>query len=127
MGLLNMFDSKKENPFFTKLKNLNSKQNFAGKIVKAYYLGGVVYNDENYENVMQAISESSLDVFFENNTYNTQENNIELYWIDDDKEQIKILVLLDPVELYENEKVLEIVPSTNDFTGKVTKAQQIYP
>ena len=127
MGLLNIFGSKQENPFFTKLKKLNSKQNFAHRIERAFFLGGVVYTAKNYDNLINAISSNELGIFLENNTYDTQRDNIELYWLEDDGHQAKILVILDPLELYGKEEILNTIPSTVDFLGSVFKKQQIYP
>jgi hypothetical protein len=123
----NWFNAKKASSFFAKLKGLNAKQKFADKIEKAYYLGGVVYNDENYTNVLQAVYNNTLDEFLKTRSYNTQQDNIELYWVKDDKDESKILLVLDPVELYESEKVLEIISSTNDYWINLSGAQLIYP
>jgi hypothetical protein len=127
MGLLKMFSSKEENPFFTKLKKLNSKQNFAHRIERAFFLGGVVYTNKNYENLVNAISSNELGIFLENNAYDTQRDNIELYWMADDTGQAKILVILDPLELYDKEEILNTIPSTDSFLDGIITKQQIYP
>jgi len=116
-----------ENPLYVKLNRINSKVQFATKIVKAFYLGGTVYSDENHARLLQAVRESSLNSFLENNPYDTQEDNIELYWIEDDRNDTKIIVVLDFLELYESERILHVLPSTNHFVKNVNKAEQINP
>lgn len=127
MSIFNLFDRKKENPYFTKLKNLNLKQNFVNSIVQAYYLGGVVYNNENYKNIIQAVQERRLSEFFQNGSYDSKQDNIELYWVRDNQEHINIIVVFDPVELYENEEILKVIPSVDDFWNDISGAESIYP
>lgn len=122
----NLLNSKQENPFFTKLKILYAKQDFSGTIESAYYLGGVVYSNENYINLVQAVADNTLNDFLEKKFYDTQEDNIELYWIKDHGLQSKVVIILDPSELYESEQILDVIASTNDYWSDVSCAQQIY-
>ena len=123
-----MFKNKKVDPFYVKLKKLNHRHNFVDRINSAYYLGGVVYSNENYEKILQAISQNGLNVFFEENLYNTRKDNIELFWVNDENKLSKIIIILDPVELYENEEILKIIVApSSDLMNMLTMARQIYP
>ena len=128
MNLFSMFKNKKVDPFYVKLKKLNHRHNFVDRINSAYYLGGVVYSNENYEKILQAISQNGLNVFFEENLYNTRKDNIELFWVNDENKLSKIIIILDPVELYENEEILKIIVApSSDLMNMLTMARQIYP
>ena len=59
--------------------------------------------------------------------YNTQENNIELYLVEDDAEQSRLIIILDPVELYNREELLKVIPCNMTLLEGLEETQQIYP
>jgi hypothetical protein len=125
MNWKTIFDGEKENPFFTKLKKVNSREKFADKIISAFYLGGLVYSKENHEKILKAISANELSPFLKEAIYNTLENNLELYYIQEASGQAKIIVIVDYLELYQNEEVIEVIPCNGYLNIPV--GEKIYP
>ena len=85
-----------------------------------------MFSSEGSELVEEAIFQNRLKTFLEGVSYNAQEDNIELYLIEDELNQVKVIVVWDPVELYSQEKVLKIIPGSYSLVDEVA-AEQIYP
>lgn len=127
MKALNNFFRKEQNPLFAKLKKLNHKHSFAKSFEKAFYLGGFVYTSENYERAIKAISEGTLICLLNEVQYNTLEDNVEFYLVQDEKRYYKIVAILDPVELYQREEVLDVIDCKDTSMYDQDHLQQIYP
>ena len=121
-----MFKKRTEDPFYEKLKDINKREPFAAIIKKAFYLGGFVFSSQGAELVEEAILQNRLKIFLEDISYNIREDNIELYLIEDELNQVKVIVIRDPVELYNQEKVLKIIPGSYSLVDEVA-SKQIYP
>jgi hypothetical protein len=110
MKWLNFIKKKKENPFFTKLKGLIPLSIKLKDIKSIFYVGGIAYSESDYEKVKTAILENELDSFLKRVVYDVHHDNIELYLVEDKADNQVILLLFDPVELYQKEQILEIIP-----------------
>lgn len=95
---------------------------------KIYYLGGVVYTKENLNEVLKSINENKLISFFEKNSYNTLEDNIELYYIlSKDGKSNNLSLILSPYEFLESEQVLNIIKVDKiDFLESKQDVELIY-
>jgi hypothetical protein len=123
MAWLNFVKKEKENPFFTKLKRVLSKDIKLESIRSIYYLGGFEYSKNGYEKARAAILSGNLNSFLKSISYNVQQDNIELYLMDFGLRR-SIVMILDPVELYQRETVLDTFQIEEEL--ELSSAEKIY-
>jgi hypothetical protein len=127
MKALKRFFKREQNPFFVKLEKINCRHGFAKRIEKAFYLGGFVYSLENYERALKAVSKGKLNQFLSKVHYNTLEDNVEVFLIQNENMQYKIITILDPLELYQREEVLDMIDCRDISIYDQGNFNQIYP
>lgn len=116
MNLLSrLIKNKKQNPYYKKLSKSLVRQGFNINIKRAYFMFGIPYADTSLDEIKGAIADNRLRELKERMPYNVNVDNVELYLLEDMKDSVSIVLLLDPYELYSAENVLEIIPvvSTN--------------
>ncbi len=122
MKWINHFLEKKDvSLFFTKLKKTLSREKNHMNIIKAYFLGGFVYDLDRYRELKDAIQLNSFQKSFEALSYNVKEDNIELYFVESKENEGLLISLVAPVELYESESILDIFPCTKEDLEGVKK------
>lgn len=110
-----------ENPRYSLLKRLISKDANLKKISKGYHIGGFVYDERIYENVKSASKNGDLHRVVRELQSNTQKDNVEIYLLKNYQEEWKIVLLMDYFELYTSEEILDVLPLKEDlefFKGK---------
>jgi hypothetical protein len=121
----NLFNRKNENTFFTKVKPLILKVVRLKEIENLYYLGGFAYNEKALKNIKGLISANALESFLKENSFDSQGDNIELYFLEERSGKKSIIFILDFVELYEKEKILEVIP-VKESLSEIGSAEKIY-
>lgn len=118
---------RKKNPFYEKLKEINKRQPFLNKVKRAFYLGGFKYTSNGFEIIKNAIYQGKLNSILSEQNYDVREDNIELYLIESDLEQLNLIVIFDPYELYVGEDLIGIIPCDITVLSKVNNIEQIFP
>ena len=104
--------NKSSNLYYQKIEKLIKKKYAVDQFKSIYRLGGVEYNknskpllsDFRYEVVINALNK------FE---YNSQSDNIEFYLLSSVSNCNKLLAIIDPIELWENEMILAEIDLPN--------------
>lgn len=112
MSILNeMFrEGQTENALYSKLKYSLLKSSFEHKILKAYFLFGLPYSDENLQILKSRIfSNINFKDLVEPNRYHVTKDNVELYLVGTDDGNSYFVLLLDPYELYSEVRILEVI------------------
>lgn len=105
---------KEEDPFYIKLKKSLSKHNFTTAIKKAYFIFGLPNTVSNAEALKRSLfCSSDLKYLMATAQYDVKVDNLELYLVEDVGDRHYFIILLDPYEVFETEKVLEII-AVND-------------
>lgn len=112
---MNIFDKLfrkrgKENAYYIKLRRSLLQNKFNKEIRSAYFLLGVPNTSANLASLKKAISDNSLTMLKKTIPYDVKRDNLELYLIKDNSNNYYFIILLDPIELYEGEQVLDIMP-----------------
>ena len=118
---------KKNNPFYEKLKEINKRKPFLNKVKRAFYLGDFKYTSNGFEIIKNAIYQGKLNSILSEQNYDVREDNIELYLIESDLEQLNLIVIFDPYELYVGEDLIGIIPCDLTVLSKVNNIEQIFP
>lgn len=118
---------KKNNPFYEKLKEINKRKPFLNKVKRAFYLGDFKYTSNGFEIIKNAIYQGKLNSILSEQNYDVREDNIELYLIENDLEQLNLIVIFDPYELYVGEDLIRIIPCDITVLSKINNIEQIFP
>ncbi|WP_437922390.1 hypothetical protein [Sphingobacterium sp. LRF_L2] len=118
---------KKNNPFYEKLKAINKRKPFLDKVKRAFYLGGFKYTSDGFEIIKNAIYQCELNSILSEQNYDAREDNIELYLIESDLEEVNLIVIFDPYELYVGEDLIGIIPCDKIILSKLNNIEQIFP
>ena len=102
---------KAENAYYSKLSKSLLKKGFTNKIRTAYRLVGIPNSFENLNRLRKAILENSFNKLRNTIPFDVMRDNLELYFVEDDKNECYLVILLDPYELLESEQILEIIPT----------------
>lgn len=122
MGLREFFSRKEENPFFKKNKKV-FKAHFS-EISKIYLITTFVKDQYDSESLRTAIDQDNLLEYCKAFKFNTQADNIELYYVVEENHQ-HIMVVLDPYEVYEPQQPLKIFKDVGKVQG-VENCEVIY-
>ncbi|WP_437918748.1 hypothetical protein [Sphingobacterium sp. LRF_L2] len=118
---------KKSNPFYEKLKAINKRKPFLDKVKRAFYLGGFKYTSDGFEIIKNAIYQCELNSILSGQNYDAREDNIELYLIESDLEEVNLIVIFDPYELSAGEDLIGIIPCDKIILSKLNNIEQIFP
>jgi hypothetical protein len=108
---------KAENAYYSKLSKSLLKKGFTNKIRTAYRLVGIPNSFENLNRLRKAILENSFNKLRNTIPFDVMRDNLELYFVEDDKNECYLVILLDPYELLESEQILEIIPTNKKSFG----------
>ena len=108
---------KAENAYYSKLSKCLLKKGFTNKIRTAYRLVGIPNSFENLNRLRKAILENSFNKLRNTIPFDVMRDNLELYFVEDDKNECYLVILLDPYELLESEQILEIIPTNKKSFG----------
>ena len=115
-----------ENVYYKKLKRILKHQDIINQYTHIYFLGAFEYNDENYDKYKE-LETAALIKFLSATKYNAQRDNVEIFLIKNTHSQSTyLLTLLDPVELYSPEQILDITISP-DLDLVDLNYEQIFP
>lgn len=114
-----------QSPYYKKLKRVLDSQKLISKYNKIYYLGGFEYSDSIHTQFKEYLDTGKLKEFLENAKYNAQGDNIEIYLIENNETNF-LLALLDPLELFGGEQILDIIKSPRIKLEEV-KHELVYP
>jgi hypothetical protein len=102
--------AKSSNPFFKKISKVLKSQDRIKSYSTVAFLGGFEFSDESYETCKKLISDNKLKEAINVASYNTQADNIEIYYFEDIKsEKYYLLLLYDPAELLISETIMDII------------------
>lgn len=122
-----MFDRQDKNIYYKKIEKLLRKQGLSHNMIEAYMLGGSVYSLENYDKALIAIKQNTFKNFLDTIAFDTQKDNMEFYLINYKSEKSKLIIVYDPFELYEPERILKILPYCEDLNAQGISTEKIYP
>jgi len=103
---------KAENAYYSKLSKSLIKRGFTNKVRTAYRLLGIPNSFENLDKLKRAILANRLKDLRDTTPFDVMRDNLELYLVEDDKNECYFVILLDPYELLESEQILEIIPTS---------------
>lgn len=98
----------KLSPFYSKLSKAIDRSDLQIDVEQAFYLGGFKYDEEIYQSLIEALNGRNFDKTFLKLNYDAQSDNIELYFVKDTEGNGHLVVMFDPVELYQPEEVLNV-------------------
>ncbi len=110
MNLINALLRKKENPYYIKLRNCLLRQKITYQMSKAYFLFGLAYHENIISEIKNAINNNELKKVKNSSTYDVTKDNVELYLLQDNNENLLIVILLDYYELTTPEKIIDAIP-----------------
>ena len=124
MNILNKLINslRNENPYYTKLKKALLRQKFQINIKAAYFLFGIPDSEMNLKMIKKDNSENALSEINKLIFYDIKMDNIEIYFVEDIYNKFYLILLKDPVELWEAETIIEIIP----VKSKEYKMESIY-
>lgn len=126
MNLLKkLFKKRNISPRYTILTKALEKSKYKLSIKRAFYLGGFEYKEENYRATLNVLKKD-LNSELANLKYNAKADNVELYMAESEDGNKYMIFLYDPVELYHNERILEI-QQVNAIATPLSNQEQIYP
>jgi hypothetical protein len=100
-----------KSPLYRKLCRCLQERQFRCRIQSVYYLFCVPYCAENVHIIQEAVGDAkSLEELREKSQYDVQTDTIEIYFLVDAEDNRFFILLLDPVEFSEKERVLAIIP-----------------
>ncbi len=119
-----LIHKQRRNPLLKKIERFLAASDLKNNLAEIFYIGGCEYNEESYKQMLLAISSNNLRLFFDRIAYDTQKDDLELYLLKYKSAEPKLVILLDPFELFETERILNILPATEklDLLG-----EKIYP
>ncbi|MBN9352314.1 MAG: hypothetical protein J0H55_16670 [Chitinophagaceae bacterium] len=109
-SLSKLIKKKKQNPYYKKLSEVLTKQGINIDIKRAYFMFGIPYTDTSLDEIKVAIADNRLNELKKRMPYNVNVDNVELYLLEDVNDNVSVVLLLDPYELYSAENILEIIP-----------------
>jgi hypothetical protein len=77
---------------------------------KAYFLFGLAYHENIISEIKNAINNNELKKVKNSSTYDVTKDNVELYLLQDNNENLLIVILLDYYELTTPEKIIDAIP-----------------
>lgn len=95
-----------ENPYFKIFKQVFPKD-VDFKESKVFYLKSFEYNDSNMELFERNIESSDFNIVLEKLQYNSQTNNVEIYYVINPDGKNVIYMLSDPFEVFEREYLMK--------------------
>ena len=99
-----------DDPFFIKLLSVLKSQSEIQSYDRIFFLGGFEFSDSAYKKCRELIIENKLTEAVTVTNYNAQSDNVEMYYFEDKKHSRHYLLLLyDPVELFDSEHILDIL------------------
>ena len=119
MGILDKFFKKEkaENVYYSKLSKSLLRKGFRAKIKTAYRLLGIPNSTENLNRLKGAILENGLKQLRDTTPFDVMRDNLELYFVEDDRNECYFIILLDPYELLEGEQILEVISTSHKNLG----------
>ena len=118
--------SKKENSFFTLFKQAFPKS-FDFNESEVYHVKSFEYSDSNLYLVDKNIFNSNLIDILEDLEYNTQSDNIGMYYVVNSEGLSSMYLIYDPFELLSNERILKQYNGfVDDLIMKLNTVQRIY-
>ena len=102
----NIFGRKKENPFLIIFRQVSPK-NFDFDNSNLYHIKSFEYTNENMQAFDKNIKKKNLYDILNKLNYNSQSNNVSVYYSSNSESQNKIYLVSDPLELYEKEYIME--------------------
>lgn len=100
-----LFDSKKENPFFTIFKQTFPKGTDFSQS-KVYHIKSFQDTDSNMELFEKKKFDKDFYMILDGLEYNSQTNNIGMYYVINSEGNGTVYLLSDPVELWEKESII---------------------
>ena len=107
--LYNIF-KKKENPFYTIFKQVIPKEIDLGNS-RVYHIKSFEFTDSNMKMFYENMDKNDFYNILDKLEYNSQSNNVALYYIVNPNGKNDIYLVSDPFELYEKEYII------NHFNG----------
>jgi len=114
-----------ESPYYKKLKPILKRERALAGHTRIYFLGGFEHSGGNYERFRALRGGGAVKKFLSEVKYNAQADNVELYLIERGNASC-LLALLDSVELYSPEQVLQITESPG-IDPKDFEHELVYP
>ncbi|TKG90709.1 hypothetical protein EYV94_22860 [Puteibacter caeruleilacunae] len=121
------FFRKNKNSYFEKIEELILGSRELNNIKNGYFLGGFVYCDNNYNELLDSIQNNNLESIFRRYTYNVNMDNLEVFYFENGSGDFYILIILDSFDYEQGEKILDIIKVKDVNISQIRKKEQIYP
>lgn len=106
--------SDKEHVLYQSIEKLLIYNGLLTSCKRIYDIGTLLYNAENYKNLLSAIEQNKLPGFLETVDIDVRQDLIDIFLIEYLSES-KILLIFDPIELYDNPQILKIISSLDNL------------
>lgn len=124
--MINKFFKKNENPYFSKIKKTLKGYKKISQIYRIYFVSAYLYSDENLLMIKQGFSTENIDLTKSLQTFNSDMDAVEIYGLEYKNGSKEILLVRDPVELYEPEEIIHSYSISKSFWNSIEK-EQIFP
>ncbi|OAE90432.1 hypothetical protein [Flavobacterium psychrophilum] len=106
MKLFGNLFRKKEHPYFEILRYV-LPENFEFNNYKIYYIKGFEMTDKNIELFVLNSDKEDFVSILKELKYNSQADNVSVYYLEKELDRGEIILITDPLELYEKEQIIK--------------------
>ena len=106
MKLFGNLFKKKGNPYFEILRCV-LPENLDYNRYKIYYIKGFEMTDKNIESFILNSDKEDFVRVLKELKYNSQVNNVSIYYLEKELNRGEVILITDPLELYEKEQIIK--------------------